>query len=201
MRQQGRFPRAGRDLFRYALAVQTERVIENLALIGFMGTGKSSAGHMAADQLGFRFIDTDHLIEERAGASITELFAHHGEAAFRDLERRVVQEMAGIKGAVISTGGGLGANAENLAMLKQHSIVICLWASAEAIFQRVGHQGHRPLLQCEQPLERIRELLSAREPVYRQADVLLNTEMRSAREIAHLVVHQFQLARQSQPAR
>lgn len=181
--------------------MHTERIIENLALIGFMGTGKTSVGHLAADQLGFRFIDTDHWIEERAGASIPELFAHHGEAAFRDLERRLVLELGQIKGAVISTGGGLGANEENLAALKNHSLVICLWASAEAIFQRVGHQGHRPLLQCDQPLDRIRELLAAREAVYRQADVLLNTEMRSAREIAHLAVHQFQMARQSQPAR
>lgn len=176
--------------------MQFERTIENLALIGFMGTGKSSVGHVIADQLQFRFLDTDHLIEQRAGLSIADIFAKHGEPAFRDLERRVVAEVAQMKGLVISTGGGLGANEENMASLKQHALVVCLWASAEAILHRVGHQTHRPLLQCENPLERIRDLLNAREPVYRQADVMVNTEMRTTREVAHLVVHHFQMARQ-----
>jgi shikimate kinase len=181
--------------------MQPGRRMENLALIGFMGTGKSSVGQLVAAQLHFRFVDTDHLIEERAGTTITEIFARHGEAAFRDLERRVVGELSQAGGLVISTGGGLAAQPGNLDSLKQHALVVCLWASPEAILHRVGHQTHRPLLNCADPLARIRELLAAREPFYKQADVLMNTEMRSAREVAHQVVHQFQMARQNPSAR
>lgn len=182
---------------RHGVRVQVERNIQNIALVGFMGTGKSSVGHQVADLLQFRFLDTDHLIEQRAGMPISEIFARHGEEAFRDLEARVVTECGQMRGLVISTGGGLIAHGNNLEVLKQHAFLVCLWASPEAIWQRVGHQSHRPLLQCDDPMGRIRELLAEREPFYRQADALLNTEMRTIREVAHHVVHQFQLARQS----
>ena len=82
----------------------------------------------------------------------------------------------------------------NLASLKSHALVICLWASPETIFERVGSQTHRPLLNDPEPLAKIRSLLAARAPYYRQADVLLNTEMRSSREVAAQVAHQFHLA-------
>src|SRR5207245_1265516 len=96
---------------------------------------------------------------------------------------------------VISTGGGLAANAENLASLKTHALLVCLWASPEIIWERVHNQTHRPLLQGADPMQKIRELLAKREPFYRQADVLLNTEMRSIKEVTQHVLHQFQMAR------
>src|SRR5688572_7247140 len=123
------------------------RAIHNLALIGFMGTGKSSVGRMAAAQLHYEFVDTDELIERRAGKSISQIFADEGEPAFRAIERNLVAEMNGWRNKVISTGGGLAANAGNLEGLKQHALVVCLWATPEAIWQRVRHQSHRPLLQ------------------------------------------------------
>jgi shikimate kinase len=161
-----------------------------------MGTGKSSVGRVVAEMLQFRFLDTDHIIEERAGTTIKDIFGQHGEAAFRDLERRLVEELAQSNDTVIATGGGLPVNPANMASLKSHALVVCLWASPEKIFERVRAHTHRPLLNESDPLAKIRELLAIREPFYRQADVLINTEMRALREIATHVAHEFQLARQ-----
>jgi shikimate kinase len=170
------------------------RSIHNLALIGFMGSGKSSVGRLAADVLHFTFLDTDHVIEARAGKPISEIFAQDGEAAFREWEKRIVEELTRREKTVIATGGGLPADAANLASLKTHALVICLWASPENLWERVRGHDHRPLLNEADPLSKIRELLSAREPYYRQADVLVNTEMRSVREVAQHVIHQFHTA-------
>ncbi len=159
-----------------------------------MGTGKSSVGRMVADALHFTFLDTDDVITARAGKSITEIFQQNGEAAFRELERRMVEELSRRTRTVISTGGGLPLDPENLGSLRTHSLLICLWASAEKIWERVRGQTHRPLLQEADPLGKIRALLEVRGPCYRQADVLVNTEMRSVREVAMQVVHQFHLA-------
>ncbi len=159
-----------------------------------MGTGKSSVGQMLAATMHFSFLDTDHTIETRAGKSISEMFAQDGELAFRQWERDLVQELTERKKTIISTGGGLAANAENLTSLKTHALVVCLWSAPEKIWERVRHQTHRPLLQCPDPLEKIRSLLAARAPFYRQADVLVNTDLRSVREVVQQVIHQFQLA-------
>ena len=170
------------------------RSIRNLALVGFMGSGKSSVGRLAADVLHFTFLDTDHVIEARAGKPITDIFAQDGEPVFRQWERRIVEELTRRDKTVIATGGGLPADAANLASLKTHALVVCLWASPEAIWERVRGHDHRPLLNEADPVTKIRELLAVREPYYRQADVLVNTEMRSPREVAQHVVHQFHMA-------
>ncbi len=171
------------------------RQIRNIALIGFMGTGKSSVGRLLADLLHFNFVDTDGLIEARAGRAISAIFANEGEAAFRKLEREVVAELSTRKRTVIATGGGVGADEANLASLREHALVVCLWASPEHIWERIRGQSHRPLLKEGDPLAKIRELLAAREAAYKQADVLLNTEVRSLREVAQQVLHQFNSAR------
>jgi shikimate kinase len=171
------------------------RHIRNLALIGFMGTGKSSVGRFVATQLRFDFVDTDELIEAHAGKSITEIFSQDGEPRFRQIEEQIVGELAPRQRTVISTGGGLGASAANVASLKEHALVVCLWASPTSIWQRVQHQSHRPLLQDADPMDKIRALLAEREPTYKQADVLVNTEMRSIRQVAQHVLHEFHLAR------
>jgi shikimate kinase len=171
------------------------RSIRNIALCGFMGTGKSSVGRLVAEQLHFAFLDTDTVIEARAGKSIVKIFADDGEAAFRQLEQKIVKELAQRDRTVISTGGGLVVNPENMASLKQHALVVCLWASPEGIYTRVKDQNHRPLLQEPEPLDKIRRLLAERAPFYKQADVLLNTEIRSPREVAQQVLHQFRVAR------
>ncbi len=162
-----------------------------------MGTGKSSIGRLAAEQLRFAFIDTDELIENEVGRSIPEIFAQLGEPAFRKFERDVVHALATRRDTVIATGGGLVADPSNLASLKTHALVVCLWSSPETIWERVRAQTHRPLLQAPDPQARIRELLEQRAPVYRQADVLVHTGFRSAREAAQQVLHQFHLARKA----
>jgi shikimate kinase len=179
--------------------VDSTRQIRNLTLIGFMGTGKSSVGRLVADALHFTFLDTDDVIEARAGATIQEIFQHHGEPTFREWECRIVDELTRRNKTVIATGGGLPANETNLASLKTHSLVVCLWSSPEKIWQRVKGQTHRPLLNNSDPLAKIAELLKVRGPFYRQADVLINTEFRSIREVTQQVIHQFRSA-QSPPA-
>ncbi len=174
--------------------MQNDRNIVNLALIGFMGTGKTSVGRLVAEHLGYEFLDTDELIQTATGRSITDIFAQDGEPAFRALEQRVVQELAGRRHTLISTGGGLPLHAPNLTSLKQHALVVCLWASPEKIWERVCHQSHRPLLHAPDPRAKIHELLALREPFYKQADVLVNTDLRTMREVTHQVVHQYRYA-------
>jgi shikimate kinase len=174
--------------------MQNGRHIVNLALVGFMGTGKTSVGRLAAEQLHFDYVDTDELIQTHTGRIIADIFKTDGEPAFRALERKVVLELASRTKTVISTGGGLPANPENLAGLKTHALVVCLWASPEKIWERVKNQSHRPLLEDPDPQKKIRELLAVREPFYKQADVLMNTEIRTVREMAQQVAHQFRLA-------
>jgi len=157
-----------------------------------MGSGKSTVGRLVAQDLGFQFVDTDSLIEERAGISVAEIFATEGEAAFRQLERETILGLAKKERLVIATGGGAIMDPENLASLKSHALVVCLWANAESIHERTKHQTHRPLLQGEDPLGAIRTMLAEREPVYKQADVIVNTELRPQREVVAQVRHQFE---------
>jgi shikimate kinase len=170
------------------------RRIENLALVGFMGTGKSSVGRVVAQLLRYEFIDTDELLEKRASKTITRIFAEDGEPVFREMECALVSEMIGWRRRVIATGGGLVSDPNNLSSLRSHALLVCLWASPEVIWQRVRNQIHRPLLQDPDPLARIRTLLEQRAPSYRQADVLINSGIRSVREVAQQVAHQFHLA-------
>jgi len=174
--------------------MQISRHPANVALIGFMGAGKTSVGRLVAENLGFEFLDTDELIQARTGRTIADIFAKEGEPAFRALEKQVVQELSAREKTVISTGGGLPTNPENLAALKSYALVVCLWASPEKIWERVRNQSHRPLLHGADPQKKIRELLAVREPFYKQADVLINTDLRSVREAAQQIALQFKLA-------
>jgi shikimate kinase len=169
----------------------------NIALIGFMGTGKSTVGRLVAEQLGFRFLDTDEYTEEMTGKPISEIFAQSGEAAFRELERKILAEMAAWSRTVIATGGGLAAQPGNLEALKTFAYVACLWASPETIYERVRHQSHRPLLHAPDPRARIRELLAQREPFYREADLLVRSDQRAAKQVAQQIIHHYR--KQSAP--
>lgn len=159
-----------------------------------MGAGKSSVGRLVADQLRFTYLDTDDVIVARSGKPITDIFAQEGEAAFRQMECRLVEELTHRTKTVISTGGGLPVNSASMASLKTHALVVCLWASPEKIWERVHEQTNRPLLNNPDPLGKIRSLLAERGPFYRQADVLVNTEMRGVKEVAQQVIHQFRMA-------
>ncbi|MBI3192311.1 MAG: hypothetical protein HYZ36_06560, partial [Pedosphaera parvula] len=124
----GKKRRATRSRLRYLSPMNAPRHIHNVALIGFMGAGKSSVGHLVAAALQFKFVDTDELIEQRAGRSISEIFAAEGEQTFREYERQIIAELCQQRELVIATGGGLAANEANLASLKTHALVVCLWA-------------------------------------------------------------------------
>ncbi len=167
------------------------RHIHNLALVGFMGTGKSSVGRLVASLLNFEFVDTDELIERSTGHRIADIFAQHGESHFRQLETETLKSLETHRNLVISTGGGSVVDPQNLASLRTHSYLICLWVSPEGIYKRVRHQTHRPLLLDPDPLAKITSLLKEREPAYRQADLLINSELRSLRDLAHHVVYSF----------
>lgn len=171
------------------------REIRNLTLVGFMGTGKSTVGQQVATLLHFEFVDTDVMIEQMVGKTIPRIFAEDGEAVFRRLEVDVVAKLATMSSMVIATGGGLVCDPANMESLKTHSLVACLWAAPETIWRRVRNQTHRPLLQDPDPQSKIQRLLAEREPHYRTADVLVSTEFRSVREVAHQLGHQFQMAR------
>ncbi len=175
----------------YSIGMDAARDIRNLALTGFMGTGKSIVGRQVARELGFEFVDTDNLVEELAGVSIAEIFSQSDEAVFRKMERDVVAQLVHRDNTVIAAGGGLVVDPVNLESLKTHALIVCLWASPEAIWQRCRIQTHRPLLHDPDPQARIRELLAQREPHYRQADIIISTEIRPQREVVQQVVHQF----------
>ncbi len=177
--------------FLHAGRVSDERNIRNLAIIGFMGTGKSTVGRKVAHGLQFKYVDTDTLIEEQTGMGISEVFTQAGEPAFRKMERAVVESLVSCENHVIATGGGLIVDPENRESLRRHAMLVCLWASPEAIWRRTQHNTHRPLLQDSDPKARIAELLSEREPHYRQADIIINTELRPIREVVQQVIHQF----------
>ncbi len=177
------------------MSVSERRDFRNLALVGFMGSGKSTVGRLVARLGELEFVDTDEWIEGRTHRKIAAIFAEDGEPAFRQWERAAVAELGTRGGLVIATGGGLVCQPGAMESLKEHSLVICLWASPDTIWERVQHQTHRPLLQVPDPRAEVGRLLSIREPFYRQSDVLVNSGLRSQREVAAQVLHHFVAAR------
>lgn len=151
--------------------------LKNIVLTGFMGTGKTTVGKRLAKRLDYDFVDTDVLIEQRAGRSIPEIFEHGGEAVFRQLEAEIAQELALSERLVIATGGGMMVNPDNAAVLSQSGLVFCLVASPEEILSRLLRDTDhpRPLLAVPDPHERILALLRQREAVYGRFPQLVTT--------------------------
>ena len=167
------------------------RSCRNVALIGFMGTGKTTVGSLLAQLLGFEFIDTDKIIEQRQNRRISDIFSQQGEAHFRQLEANLCTELENSQSTVIATGGGLPVNPDNLDSLRRHCLVACLWATPETIYARVRSQHHRPLLNDPDPLQRIRDLLSLRTPAYKRADIIVGVDFRSPIETARTIAASF----------
>lgn len=141
-----------------------------ITLVGMPGCGKSTIGKLLARKLGLVFIDSDHVIEQRLGCTIRSFFDREGEAAFRDVEEAVLQDLlGGNKLGVLATGGGAVLRSVNRERMRAGSQVVYLRASPEEIFRRVQHDTKRPLLQVEDPLKRLNELYVERDPLYRQA--------------------------------
>ena len=142
----------------------------NIVLTGFMGTGKTTVGRLLAEQLGYEFVDTDHLIEQAHGP-INDIFATQGEDAFRALERTVAQDLAERRRLVVATGGRMMLDPANVAALSRNGRVFCLVASPDEILERVVSDVaplERPLLAVPDPAQRIAELLAQRAPAYRR---------------------------------
>lgn len=162
--------------------------MRNITLVGFMGTGKTTVGRILADKLGYRFIDVDEEIEREQGVSITHIFSEMGEPYFRQLERVMIKTLSLREGLVISAGGGAVVDESNIEAMKQGGTLVCLTAGPDEIMKRVGKSNNRPLLQVPDPMAKIMELMSKREPFYRKADFMVDTTMMTAEEVAGVVI-------------
>lgn len=156
--------------------------MKNIILIGFMACGKSSVGKRLSQALGMDFLDTDELIIQKTGTSISDIFATQGEAAFRAMETDCLKELLVREGNpfVLSVGGGLPIREENRRLLSQIGTVVHLKVSAQTVFTRVRNDKTRPLLQTSNPRGRIMDLMSARKQYYEDAaDVVLEADNKS----------------------
>lgn len=161
----------------------------NIVLTGFMGTGKTTVGRRLADRLGYEFVDTDQLIEQRHGP-IAEIFATQGEPAFRAIERSVAAEVANRFNLVVGTGGGMMLDDANAEALSETGDVFALVASADTILARVMGDSSgvvRPLLEGNDPAGRVRQLLAEREAVYARFQVV-STDGRTPAEVADAIL-------------
>jgi shikimate kinase len=162
---------------------------ENIVLVGFMGSGKSSIGRLLARRLGFQFLDTDQLIIDRTGSDIGSIFASRGEPAFRDLETSVLTSISHLRRCVVATGGGAVLRVQNRSLMQQIGFVVGLTADEETIFDRVCRNNKRPLLQTANPRETLKELLHARAGAYADAAqfTLDTTAMTHAQAVEEIV--------------
>lgn len=163
-------------------------------LVGPMGAGKSTIGRLLASELNFNFRDSDRVIEERTGADIPWIFDMEGEEGFRERETAVLRELAGEVDTVVATGGGIVLREQNRELMKSAGFVCYLTASIDQLVERTARDKKRPLLQVENPRQKIIDLLTLRDPLYQSAaDFIVNTDRRSpkavAQEIATLVAN------------
>jgi shikimate kinase len=167
-----------------ALETRVSQLLDGRAvvMVGMMGAGKSSVGRRLALRLGLPFVDADSEIEQAANATINEIFDRHGEAYFRDGERRVIRRLLDGAPKVLATGGGAFMQPETRAAIKQNAISIWLKADRELILSRVKRRSNRPLLKAD-PESVIDRLIAERHPTYAEADIHVQS-----RDVAHDVV-------------
>ena len=155
----------------------------NLYLVGMMGAGKSTIGRLVGQMLGYRFFDTDSLVEQAAGQSISQIFAA-GEPEFRQLETQVLSELSAYGRLVVATGGGVVSQPQNWSYLR-HGLIIWLNVPVEVLQQRLKKDTSRPLLQTADPLAKLQLLLQERRALYAQADLeILVGPSESAEQVA-----------------
>jgi len=169
--------------------VKNKNLHSNIVLTGFMATGKTTVGKLLADQLGYEFVDTDQMIENRCGQTIATIFREKGETAFRILESEVARHLGSREHLVIATGGGMMVNPENVAELQKKGRIYCLVAKPDVILARVSRDRdtQRPLLQTPDPMGRIRRLMAERKSVYENF-VQLDTSNHSPEDVAALLL-------------
>jgi shikimate kinase len=169
--------------------------MNNIILVGYMGSGKTTVGKSLARLMNFKFVDTDEMIVERENRTINEIFATDGEETFRNIETSLIKELIDddTKNLVISTGGGMPLRSENRQLLKALGEVVYLKASSETIYDRIKGDTTRPLLQCDNPKSKISKMLIERGPIYAEcANVIVNvdelTQMEAAQEIIRRIL-------------
>lgn len=161
----------------------------NIVLIGFMGSGKSSVSKRLGELLKRAVFSTDSIIEEREKRPIAEIFAKSGESHFRKCERELVKELYGKTGVIIDCGGGIILDKDNVKDLKKNGIFFYLSGTPEFLFDKVKHQKHRPLLQVEDPLAKIKAMLKERGPLYEAAkDYTIVSTDRTIEQMAKEVI-------------
>jgi len=146
-----------------------------IVMVGMMGAGKSAIGRRLAQRLGMPFVDADAEIERAAGCTIGEIFEKHGEAVFRDGERRVIARLLVGPVGVLATGGGAFMDPETRARIRAGAISVWLKADLDTLVERVSRRNHRPLLQIGEPREVLAQLMAERYPVYAEADITVET--------------------------
>ena len=162
--------------------------MKNIVLTGFMGTGKTAVGKEIARLLDMKLIDVDTEIEKSEKMTINEIFKQFGEPRFREIETEMITKLSKDKNSIISTGGGAVLKQENMDILRENGVIICLIATPETILGRTSNSNDRPLLQVENPLERIKGLLNFRRPFYERADVMIDTEGKTPLQIAEEII-------------
>ncbi|QOY94956.1 3-dehydroquinate synthase [Massilia sp. UMI-21] len=163
----------------------------NIFLVGLMGSGKTTIGRQLARRLGMRFVDSDHEIEARTGASIPWIFEIEGEGSFRRREADMIRALTAQAGLVLATGGGAVLNPASRALLAERGTVIYLRASIGSILQRTSHDKNRPLLQTADPRAKLEELLAQRDPLYREiADLVIDTGRPNVQSMVQTILDQ-----------
>ena len=165
---------------------------KNIILTGFMGSGKTSVGVRLSYRLRMPVEDTDKMIERREGCSVSDIFEREGEPAFREKETALLWELSDRKGkCIFSVGGGTPVLPQNRELLKKLGMVVYLRVKPETVYERLKEDNTRPLLQCEEPLERIRELMTARREAYEScADLVLDADDLSVDEIIEKIAEE-----------
>ena len=151
------------------------RLSKTVALVGLMGAGKSSVGRRLAQRLALPFVDADLEIEAAAGASIEEIFERHGEAAFRDGERRVIARLLAGPPQVLAAGGGAFMDDETRRLMREQAITLWLRAGIGVLLARVARRNNRPLLKNRNPREVLERLMAERHPFYAEADIIIDS--------------------------
>jgi len=164
--------------------------LPNIYLVGPMGAGKTTVGRHLAELLGREFLDSDQEIERKTGATIPWIFEKEGEKGFRNRETMVIDELTARSHLVVATGGGAVTQLPNREFLKQRGIVVYLYTPVEIQLQRTYRDKNRPLLQVENPEQKLRDLLAIRDPLYREiADYIIETNQGAARDLAQKIFH------------
>ncbi len=155
-----------------------------------MGAGKTTIGKILSQKLNYNFVDLDLHIEKKQGISISEMFEKHGEKYFRDVETESLRKISEKSNQIISTGGGIVIKDENWEIMRNNGVSVYLKASIETLFNRVKHKSTRPLLNVENPFEKVKEIFSSRESLYEKSDIILNREGIETGDVAMAIVRE-----------